>query len=104
MADEEKDKPVEPEKPAAADAGAGDKFKTQPLSDLPTDAQPKSEADKPEEPKPPVEKPAALAAETKPAGADAKAPADKPAPKPAAKAPPKKPAEVETVAIPDDAL
>jgi len=159
MADEEKDKPAEPEKPAAPDAGV-DKYKTQPLSAMPADTQPNTEATKPEEPKPVVEKPAAAVTEVKPddkdassgrkaaaepptdpdaekkpeakpAGADskppakpwpkpvvpaaepttdakpaaeAKAPADKPAPKPAAKAPPKKPAEVETIAIPDDAL
>ena len=119
MADEEKDKPAEPEKPAAPDSGAGDKYKTQPLSALPADAQPNAEATKPEAPKPAPEKPvaeakptaekaapkpAASAGEAKPAAADAKTPGDKPAPKPAAKAPPKKPAEVETVEIPDDAL
>ena len=118
MADEEKDKPAEPEKTAATDTSA-----------LPADAQPTLEAAKPEVPKPAAEKPATPTTEAKteekPAPAEAKpaadkpapkptaaggeakpaAPAgDKPAPKPAAKAPPKKPAEVETIEIPEDAL
>jgi NADH-quinone oxidoreductase subunit C len=155
MADEEKDKPAEPEKPAVPDASAEDKYKTRPLSAMPTEVSPGTEATKPEAPKPaapaveakpddkdassgkkaaaepPTDPNAEQKPEAKPAGADskppakpspkpvvpaaegatdakpaaeAKVPADKPAPKPAAKAPPKKPAEVETIAIPDDAL